>query len=173
VSLDDPSTLQTILDNVASGGSIITLCSTWGVNVGRIMRWIHSDPERDKQYKQALDDRNEYRIEAILRELDFLAHVDIRKAFNEDGSLRPLKDIPQDVAQALASIEYDKETGAIHKVRFHDKIKSLELAGKNLGTFTDKVEITHKKTLEVLLSEVVEAEVIEQKALEAPSVAPA
>lgn len=150
---------------------MITLCETWGVNYGRIARWVHADAERDKAYKQALADRNEYRLEAILREIQYLGQVDVRKAFRDDGTLKPLKDMPEEVAKCIASLTVKEFQGIVTtRVNFWDKLKALELAGKNLGAYVDKVEITHKKTLEVLLSEVVASEVVEAEVVEAKQI---
>jgi len=91
-------------------------------------------------------------VEKVLRELYKLATVDIRQAFDEQGNLKPIKDLPEDVARAIASIESFEEysgrgdkrepVGFTRKIKLSDKIRALELLGKYLKMFTDKVEHT-------------------------------
>lgn len=53
-------------------------------------------------------------------------------------ALTPTAELTADQRAAIASIE---ETQAGIKVRTHDKVKALELLGKNLGLFTEKIAI--------------------------------
>lgn len=88
--------------------------------------------------------------EVVLQELLRLARVDISEAFNEDGSLKPIKEIPEDVRRAISAVEVDeiqegrgddrRFVGYTRKVKFWDKKGALELLGKHLKLFTDKVE---------------------------------
>jgi phage terminase small subunit len=88
----------------------------------------------------------------VLTELKRIGFVDIRGAFEEDGSLKPLSQIPEDVARCLSGIDISDErvytdgdstptTIRIKKIKMLDKIKALELLGKSLAMFTDKVEV--------------------------------
>lgn len=53
--------------------------------------------------------------------------------------LTPTEELTADQKAAIASVE---ETKAGIKVRTHDKVKALELLGKHLGLFTDKIAIS-------------------------------
>lgn len=95
-------------------------------------------------------DRLEIKSDDVLRELFRIATTDIGDVFDEEGRLKPLKDIPKDTRRAIASIEVDElfdgsgedrvQTGWVKKVKFWDKPKALELLGKHLKMFTDKIE---------------------------------
>ena len=88
--------------------------------------------------------------DVILGELLRLARVDIREAYDATGHLLPIKQIPEDVARAISGIKVLDEfegsgdervkIGEVREVKFHDKTRSLELLGKHLKLFTDKVE---------------------------------
>jgi phage terminase small subunit len=91
----------------------------------------------------------------VLDELRRIATVDIGQAFDAEGNLKPLKDIPPDVRRAIAAIEVEEETekrGTIRKVKFWDKPKALELIGRHLAMFVDKVEHSGTLTLEELIA---------------------
>ena len=97
----------------------------------------------------------------ILQELLRLARVDLAGAYDEKGNLLPVKEMPEDVRRAISSIDvfeeyegYGKERvniGKTKKIKFHDKTRSLELLGKHLKLFTDRIEHSGKLTLEEIL----------------------
>lgn len=88
----------------------------------------------------------------ILVELAAIAFADITQAFDDNGWLKPLKDIPENVRKAIAGLElselFDGQgdqkhiMGVLKKIRFADKLKAQELLGKHLKLFTDKHEVT-------------------------------
>lgn len=110
--------------------------------------------------------RVEVKADDILRELLRLAMVDIGEAFDEEGRLKPIKDIPPDVRRAISGVdvteimEDGRPVGLLKKVRLWDKKGSLELLGKHLRLFVDRLEATGKdgEPLEVVIRTVVEKE---------------
>jgi phage terminase small subunit len=86
----------------------------------------------------------------ILEELKRIATVDVGQAFDEDGNLKPIKDIPPDVRRAIAGIEVDElfegrgdsrtQIGVTKKLKFWDKNKALELIGRHLAMFLDRTQ---------------------------------
>lgn len=163
----NPELMSIITSFVANGGTLLTLCETWNVHFGRVSTWIHEDSTRHKQYLSALRDREEWGEESILRELRSLAHSDIRQIFNECGGVKPVNEWPAIISSAVAAIDVieiwanvgegrNKEkmqVGEVKKIKFWDKTKSLELLGKNLKMFSDKLEVSGKLSLADLLEE--------------------
>ena len=92
--------------------------------------------------------------QVILGELLRIARVDIGEAFDENGALKPLKEIPEDVRRAISGMEVDElfdgtgrerlRIGETRKVKFWDKTRALELLAKHLGLLKDRVELTGK-----------------------------
>ena len=103
----------------------------------------------------AMDDRAErldITADRVLQEIARLSFSDIRKLFTEHGQLRPIHDLPDDVAAAIASIEVvtrrlpgigdePPEIEYVHKIKTCDKRGSLELLGKHLKLFSERVEV--------------------------------
>lgn len=84
----------------------------------------------------------------VLRELARIAFLDIAKAFNADGSLKPLSEMDEDTRRAVSGLEVAEikdadgiPYGTIRKIKLSDKIRALELIGKHVGLFDQKVTI--------------------------------
>lgn len=79
--------------------------------------------------------------ERVLQELAKIAFVDIREAFGPDNQLHDIRQLDDDTAAALASVESVEMrsdgmvTGETKKIRFHNKITALDLIGKHLGMY--------------------------------------
>jgi phage terminase small subunit len=108
---------------------------------------------RDSKIAAAIDAAIEKRAAAVaweavdvLRRLIELADVDISKAFDENGQLLPLHQMPVSLRRAIAAVETQQvgrdNSVTVKKIRFWDKTKALELIGRHLKMFTDKVEAT-------------------------------
>lgn len=88
--------------------------------------------------------------ERVVNELARVAFSDIGKAFGPDGQLLPLHEMPPEARAALAGVETEElfegkgeervQVGLGRKVRHWDKVKALELLGKHLGMFRDRLE---------------------------------
>lgn len=113
---------------------------------------LQKTPVRQKvdELKVAQQKRIEISADTILRELLRLATVDVTQAFDERGWLKDLKDIPEDVRRAISGLEIQELfqgegedrhiIGVVRKLRFYDKIKPLELLGKHIKLFADRIE---------------------------------
>jgi len=76
-------------------------------------------------------------VERVVQELARLAFSDVRKLFNPDGSLRPVHELDDEAAAAIASIEVEAPTERSpvwsKKIKVWDKRGSLEALLKHLG----------------------------------------
>lgn len=108
----------------------------------------------------------------VLEELARLGFSDVTDIYNDEacatcgacrGTLKHPKDMPVEVRRAIKSIEFEElfegasgekfVHGRIVKITLHSKEKGLELLGKNLKLFTDKVEHSVDDDLADLLAE--------------------
>ncbi len=93
---------------------------------------------RVAELASAREKRTDITADKVLTEIYKIATADIRAAFNADGKLLPIHQIPDGVAMALSRIEVS-ELG-VAKIRVYDKLKALELLGKHLSLFREIVE---------------------------------
>lgn len=95
-------------------------------------------------------------VDRVLVQLARMGFADIRQIFTEGGHLRDIASLPEDVAASVQSVEVVTRPGAevdengnrtieyVHKIKLADKKGALELLGKHLSLFADRVEHTGK-----------------------------
>jgi phage terminase small subunit len=107
-------------------------------------------------------ERTQIDADKVLNELAKLGFSDIRQIFTEDGHLLSPHNLPDGIAAAVQSIEVvtrysgeedddgNKVPEYVHKIRLADKTKNLELLGKHLKLFTEKMEVDVKDLAPVI-----------------------
>jgi phage terminase small subunit len=119
----------------------------------RLLRNVKVAPYIQRALEKTTD-AAEVTVERVLAEIKRMAWVDIGEAYDEDGSLKALKDMPEDVRRAIVAIEIDEiwdwegsgedrhrvQIGITRKVKFADKRGSNELLGKYLKMFVERHE---------------------------------
>lgn len=138
-----------------------------------------SDVKVDAYIQERLhkrSERTEITQDFVLRELAKIAGFDARDMFEADGSVKLVKDWNDSVGASVASFdiaeifsgtgEQKQAVGLSKRAASRDKIKALELLGKHLGMFRDRVEVTgaNGKDLFSPTQIVAMAEVIKRKA---------
>jgi len=115
-----------------------------------------SNAKVKEEVQKAMDkrsERTEITQDMVIDELARIAFLDIRQAFNENGELLEIPDMPEDVARAIGGMDVSKYTErgedggteTTKKIKIIDKKGALELLGRNLKMFTDRKEIAGPK----------------------------
>ena len=107
--------------------------------------------------------RLEITQDMVLRELAKLGFSNMQNLYDEEGNAIPVHKLPVDVAATLQEVTQDSIGGEEsivikRKYKTSDKKSSLELIGRHLKMFTDKVEssgpggnpIEHKWLVEIV-----------------------
>jgi len=89
------------------------------------LRWILSKTTEDL----------ELRASDVLGGLLRIAQFDPADIFNDDGTLRPLSQVPKHIRQAIAGLKF--KDGRLEELKLPDKVRAHELLGKNQRLFTD------------------------------------
>jgi len=143
--------MEQVCMSISHGGSLIELCKAWRVKFGRMLNWIRLDDDRSIRYNDALNSRNDWAKERILIELKRIGTSQINSIYDDDGEILPIKEWPDEVSSIVKSVEFDE--GEIKKIAFWNKEKCLELLGKTIQMFIDRVEHTGKVTLEDVIAD--------------------
>lgn len=83
----------------------------------------------------------------VLKEIARIGFSDLRRAFDKNGKLLSIKDMPDDIAASISSIEVlagpEGTVLTINKIKTWDKNSALEKLCKHLGIFSaDKIAVT-------------------------------
>ena len=90
-------------------------------------------------------ERTEITADRVIQELARLAFSDPRTIYATDGRLKQPAEWDDDTAAAVASVETEEHgegRATVRKVKRWDKKGALELLGKHLGLFRDKIELS-------------------------------
>lgn len=96
--------------------------------------------------------RTEITADNVLKEIARLAFSDIRETFSEQGNLINPKNMGDDMAAAVQSVDivttYEKDENGdsvpiqTRKIKLADKTRNLELLAKHLGLLMDRVKVS-------------------------------
>ncbi len=99
---------------------------------------------------QARAERTQITADRVITEVARLGFSDVRKLFDANGALLPIDKWPDDVTAAVASVEVDElfegygenriQVGHTKKVKLWDKPRALEMLGKHLRLFVERIE---------------------------------
>ena len=106
--------------------------------------------------QQARQERTEITQDRIVRELAAVAFADVTEVASVRQGvvrLRSTDELTEEQRRAIAGI---KETQAGVEIKFNDKLKALELLGRHLGMFKDKVEVSGMEEEQSKLSELLQ-----------------
>ena len=101
---------------------------------------------------KARQERTKIDADYVLKRLVEIDQMDVLDIMGDDGNVKPLRDWPKIWRQYISNIEtisMDDGEGWLKKIKWPDKVKSLELLGRHVsvGAFKDKVE--HSGKLEI------------------------
>lgn len=115
--------------------------------------------------------RHNVTIDRVLTEYARLAFLDIRKAFDEAGNLKPIHELDDATAAAIASLEVDdlfdgagqdrRHVGVTRKIKLTDKKGALDSLGKYLGMFVDRSDVRIRKPITEMTDDELNAELAE------------
>lgn len=122
--------------------------------------------------QKEIEKRTEVTQDRVVQELAKIAFFNIKDIYNDNGTLKQIKDIDENTSKAIASIKTlqkakgmkinvnleraDEEIPIEHieeqtiEFKINDKVKALELLGKHLGMFND-VNVNMKNAIQVQL----------------------
>lgn len=119
--------------------------------------------------------RHNVTVDRVLAEYAKLAFLDIRKAFDEAGNLKPIHMMDNDTAAAIVGLDVVDNAGGMEisgdgirhipsvtkKIKLSDKKGALDSLGKYLGMFIDRSDVRIRKPITEMTDEELNAELAE------------
>lgn len=116
---------------------------------------------RLEELKAARLKRHEITVDRVLAEYAKLAFLDIRKAFDESGTLKPIHELDDETAAAIAGLDIVENAGNMEisgegvrhiptvtkKIKLSDKKGALDSLARHLGMFVDRSDVTIRKPI--------------------------
>lgn len=116
--------------------------------------------KRIRQLLSARLKRHDLSGDQILAEIKRVAYFDPRLLYDENNVMLPVNKWPTEVAMCIQAIETSEIrnpdgfiVGYTQKVKFWDKLKALEMLGKNKHLFSETVEHKHEHKVVVVSME--------------------
>jgi phage terminase small subunit len=97
--------------------------------------------ERASKRAQRMDLRGDDILYGLLR----IARFNPKHIFNDNGTMKPLSQIPDEVAEAIAGLKF--KDGHLEEIKLPDKVRSFELLGKHKRLFADVQVVEGELTL--------------------------
>jgi hypothetical protein len=150
---------ENALKHISNGGSLTEFCSELGIDYQAMVLMLDGDKEMRAKYNKAKEARKEWASEMVFEEIIALARANFSDMYTDTGELLPFTKMPAKIKKAIQSIKrtsrYDKDGNEIvtTEVKLYDKLKALELVGKDSGRFIQKHEVNKTVTLENLLTD--------------------
>lgn len=147
--LAEPKTLHDLLECIAGGGTMAEWSKGMDFIYGDVYAWVYDDPERLKTYTRALESNKSNLSDRVVTRLRQVMDTDIRQAFDAKGKQLPIGKMPDDVAQVMSAIETttDAEGRVTQRLRFTPRERGIDMLGRHLKMFTDKVEVSGSLSL--------------------------
>lgn len=96
-------------------------------------------------------DNTKIDVAFVLREILNSCKIDINDAYDENGQLKPISEMPEALRKSITSIETEelfkgagferKSIGTTKTIKIEGRLKALKLLGQHLKMFTDITEI--------------------------------
>lgn len=152
------NTLSEIVTWIGEGRTLREYSMAYGANHAQLFVWIMRDAKRREEYDAAVKLRDEYLRQNVIDELRNISTLDVSQAYDHNGDPLPMDKLPTSLKKSIQSIKKviksdDRGETITTEIKFFDKIKAINLLGKELGMFSNKVEVSGKVSLESLIGE--------------------
>lgn len=166
--LENPESIVDICRSVAAGESLTEYCRKQNLPYHDVVLWLQQDPIRYDKYRKALSARAEWFIERVIGSLVDLTDMPITEITDADGSIKPPSQWTERATRLVNGYSAKPGRGGTEiSVKFADKLKAIELLGKQLGMFKEQIEHSGTVSLADMVTKIaadLEAEIAESKA---------
>ena len=148
-------TLESVLVAIANGASLVEICDSKQMVYSMAVKWFTANAGRKEMYDLAIESGKDRMRKEVLHEVRALSMSNLQDAFTADGKMKMLHEMPEEVGKAVKQIlvRRGKDGHDEISLKFTDKVKALELLGKELGMFRNRTEVEVGDTLAELIGD--------------------
>lgn len=92
----------------------------------------------------------------LLKELHTMVSADMRDAYDQNGNMKPINELPEGIAKMVTGVDVFEERdsegnfmGYTKKLRFASRLQLVELTGKHIGVQAFKEKVEHQHTVNI------------------------
>lgn len=147
-----PTFMPDVIDRLANGEMVLSLCQSLGIKYSELLGYVTADTSRLQMFTAAVKAGEGWLIQRLSQELHNIGLHDIKDALDSAGCVRPIEEIPEALRRTIAGIEVEElyemqgrekvYIGRVKKIKLIDKTKAIEMLGKKLDMFIDKVHVS-------------------------------
>lgn len=152
---DPDGLMNSICTKIAGGATLETYCRQAVISFTTVRQWIMEDEKRAERLSVALNIRKEFAKDLIIAELVAFTTADVTEAFDGEGNMLMLRDMPERLRKLVAGVKFKElfekqgergskarvHVGNIIEIKFIDKPRAIELFMRNLAMLVDKHEV--------------------------------
>jgi phage terminase small subunit len=128
---------------IRAGYSKRSAASTGSELMGRVQV-----QERIQKLKDERAKRTAITADRVINELATIGFAKVKDYLTWDGkklTIKKFEDLTPEQQSVISEMSESVNVAGInHKIKFHDKLRALELIGKHLGLFKDQIEVSGK-----------------------------
>jgi hypothetical protein len=152
----EPEFLEELCDLIAEGMTLYDFTLSKNIRYKQTFQWIQSDEDRQKSYETAIEARNAVMSDVVLSGVLTVAQQSAKKLYNDDGTPVAISKMDDRTAASVSGVEVSYDMSgriASRRIKTYDKLRALEMLGRNQRMFTDKMELAGALRLEDLVTQ--------------------
>jgi hypothetical protein len=143
--------IEELCDYVANGGTLARYAVDNDIPYRHLRKWLKGNEYNMSLYEDAVALRDDRDRQLLCDMVMQIARFDPKTVFSADGSVLPIDEWPSAARAALSGIDVVPGTNAT-KVRFANRLEAVKLIGRELGIFSEKLQVTQSMTIADLVS---------------------
>lgn len=149
-----------VITHVASGGSLDDYAKQLDIRFSDLFRYLTSTPELEKKLELANKCAEARDRDLVVRSLRGVIETYPSDMFDDDGQIKPVSEWPKELLTGFEIEEIvgkhgeqaGEIIGRVKKVKTVDRLRAMEMLGKERGMFVNRTKVDASMTLEQMVA---------------------
>lgn len=155
---------------IANGYTMTEWCRSKGINYGSFRSELRRTKMFEVRIMEAELAREEWLKEELLKLMRDITQLNPQSCFDDKGHYLGINGLPENAAKLIKKAKVrlqsngpDEPPDEILEIEFYDKQKSIDQIGKYIQMFVERIEVSHKVTLEETVTRSFEADILAKR----------